>query len=99
MPQPLSALFYFMSTKKLTKKELNEIQKKAFALELKASYVQQCQDAIVGLTTFAPKHMEMFMFLLYGANKNKIAEFSFGVETAKIVIENLNKFIQENENL
>lgn len=88
-----------MITKKLTKKQLNQIKKKAFALELKASYVQQCQDVIVGLTTFAPEDTEMFMILLYGNDRNKVAEFSFGLNTAKTIAEKLNKFIEENQNL
>jgi len=78
----------------MTKKQLKEIQEKAFALELKASYTQQADDVVIGILTHQPKMMELFMILLFAKDKKKVAEVSFGYNTAKILVEKLNEFIK-----
>ena len=78
----------------MTKKQLKEIREKAFALELRAYYTQQADDVIVGFLTHQPKMMELFMIILFANDKKKVAEFSIGYDTAKILIEKLNEFIK-----
>ena len=56
----LDGLFYFM-----TKKQLKEIEKRAFAEELRASYAQQCDDVVIGITTHSPDSMNLFIMLLF----------------------------------
>jgi hypothetical protein len=85
----LDGLFYFM-----TKKQLKEIEKRAFAEELRASYAQQCDDVVIGIATHSPDSMNLFLMLLFAANKKKVCEVSFGLETAKLVRGKLDDFIK-----
>lgn len=81
----------------MKKSTLTEIQKRAFAEEIAASYAQQCDDVIIGIGTHVPEYFGIFMMILFGKEKNKVAELSFGVNTAKLLVEKLNKFIDEEE--
>ena len=89
---PTQTFFYFM-----TKKQLKEIQEKAFAEDLRANYAAQCSDVIIGMKTYSPKSMDMFMFLLFGESGEKVAELSFNSNTAKVLVERLNLFIESKK--
>jgi hypothetical protein len=84
-------------SKKLTKKQLEEIKNRAYAEELRAGYVQQADDVIIGMATHCPQYMDLFLMVLFGENRNKVAEISFNTNTAKLLIDKLQKFVNENE--
>lgn len=84
-------------TKKLTKKQLEEIKIRAYAEELRAGYVQQADDVIIGIKTHSPQYMDLFLMVLFGEKGNRVAELSFNSNTAKLLIDKLQKFVTENE--